>query len=108
MKEKARRWDILNTLLYESVRKRNELMIGRIEEVLVSEKGKDGQFIGRTRNFKEIYISPVGADLCVCPDTLECVCPDGECVCPDPIEVGDLITVKITEMDRWVLKGEKI
>lgn len=38
MKEKARRWDILNTLLYQSVQRRNKLMLGRIEEILISEK----------------------------------------------------------------------
>ena len=67
-------------------------MIGRTEEVLISEKVKDGQLIGRTRNFKEIHLSPVGADLCVCHH--------------NPVKIGDLVTVKITGMDRWVLKGE--
>lgn len=85
MQEKARRWDILNTLLYESVRKRNELMLGRTVEILISSKEKDGQLVGRTRNFKEVYI----------PD-------DGK------IQVGDIVTVKITEMDRWVLRGERV
>lgn len=56
MQEKARRWDILNTLLYKSVKKRNELMLGRIEELLVSSREKDNQLMGRTRNFKEVYI----------------------------------------------------
>lgn len=81
MEEKARRWDILNTLLYQSVQKRNKLMVGRTEEVLISAREKDEQLVGRTRNFKEVYIAD-----------------DGK------IEVGDLVTVKITEMDRWVLK----
>ncbi len=83
MKEKARRWDVLNTLLYQSVQRRNELMLGKTEEILISEKGKDEQLIGRTRNFKEVYINA-----------------------NENIKIGDLVTVKITEMDRWVLKGE--
>jgi tRNA A37 methylthiotransferase MiaB len=41
--------------------------------------------VGRTRNFKEVYID---AD--------------------ENIKIGDIITVKITEMDRWVLKGERV
>ena len=85
MQEKARRWDILNTLLYKSVQKRNELMLGKIEEILISEKGKDGQFIGRTRNFKEVHIK----------------------TSPD-INIGDIVKVKITEMNRWILKGERV
>lgn len=38
-KEKARRWDILNTMLHQSVKKRSELMIGRTEEILISGTG---------------------------------------------------------------------
>lgn len=85
MEEKARRWDILNTALYHSVRARNELMLGRTEEILISARGKDGILTGRTRNFKEVYI-PESADT----------------------QIGDLLNVKITEMDRWVLKGERV
>lgn len=85
MEEKAKRWDILNTLLYESVRKRNALMLGRTEEILISAREKDDQLVGRTRNFKEVYI----------PD-------DGK------IQVGDIVTVRIMEMDRWVLRGERV
>lgn len=85
MEEKARRWDILNTILYESVQKRNKLMIGRTEEILITGTEKDWQLVGRTRNFKEVYID---AD--------------------ENIKIGDIITVKITEMDRWVLKGERV
>ena len=82
MEEKARRWDILNTILYTSVQKRNALMIGRTEEVLISAREKDEQLVGRTRNFKEVYIAD-----------------DGK------IQIGDLVQVHITEMSRWVLQG---
>lgn len=34
--EKARRWDILNNILRESVQNRAKLMIGRTEEILIS------------------------------------------------------------------------
>ena len=83
--EKARRWNILNSLLQESVQKRAKLMIGRTEEVLISGPGKDETLVGRTRNFKEIFI------------------PFDE-----KISVGDIVKVKITELDRWVLKGEVV
>lgn len=51
---KADRWHILNDKLLESVIKRNEKMIGKTEEVLITGQ-KDGEFFGRTRNFKEVY-----------------------------------------------------
>jgi len=80
-KEKARRWDILNTLLYESVAKRSDLMIGRTEEILISGPGRIGELVGRTRNFKEVRISQ------------------------DPdISIGDIVSVKITERDGWILR----
>ncbi len=85
LREKARRWDILNTLLYESMAKRSDLMVGRTEEILISGSGRSGELIGRTRNFKEVRISQ------------------------DPdISIGDLVSVKITERDRWILKGKRI
>lgn len=34
--EKARRWNILNTILQETVQNRAKLMIGRTEEILIS------------------------------------------------------------------------
>jgi len=84
-KEKARRWDILNTLLYESVAKRSDLMIGRTEEILISGPGRIGELVGRTRNFKEVRISQ------------------------DPdISIGDIVSVKITERDGWILRWERI
>lgn len=33
---KAERWNILNELLLKNLQKRNELMLGRVEEVLIS------------------------------------------------------------------------
>jgi tRNA-2-methylthio-N6-dimethylallyladenosine synthase len=81
LEEKARRWNILNTLLYQSTQKRNELMIGRTEEILISGVEKDEQLVGRTRNFKEVRIIDSGK-----------------------IRVGDLVRVKIVELDRWVLR----
>lgn len=84
MEEKARRWDILNTILYISVQKRNKLMLDRTEEILITGIEKEWQLVGRTRNFKEVYID---AD--------------------EKIKVGDIVTVKITEMDRWVLRWEQ-
>lgn len=60
-------------------------MIGRTEEILISGREKDDQLVGRTRNFKEVRIMD-----------------DGK------IQIGDLVRVKIIELDRWVLRGEII
>lgn len=81
--EKARRWTILNDILRESVAKRSALMIGRTEEILLTSAAKDGMMVGRTRNFKEVYV----------PEDAR-------------FSAGDIVRVKITEFDRWVLRGE--
>ncbi|NDK09685.1 radical SAM protein [Candidatus Gracilibacteria bacterium] len=80
--EKARRWHILNDALLESVKSRNARMIGRTEEILVS-GSRDGVFFGRTRNFKEVFFKA-----------------------PLDTKVGSILNVKITELDKYVLKGE--
>ena len=81
--EKARRWDILNTILQSTVAKRGQAMFGRIEEVLLSSIGRDRDTIGgRTRNFKEVYIKK-----------------------DDTLQVGNIVPVEITEQGEWVLKG---
>ncbi len=83
--EKARRWTILNDILRETAKNRNLLMIGREEEILITGEWKDETLVGRTRNFKEVFI----------PYT------------PD-IKIGDIVLVKIVEGSGWVLKGEKL
>ncbi|NRH20518.1 radical SAM protein [Candidatus Gracilibacteria bacterium] len=83
--EKARRWTILNDILRETAKNRNLLMVGREEEILITGEGKDETLVGRTRNFKEVFI----------PYT------------PD-IKVGDIVLVKIVEGSGWVLKGERV
>ncbi len=83
--EKARRWTILNDILRETVKARNLLMVGREEEILISWEWKDETLVGRTRNFKEVFI----------PHS------------PD-IQIGDIVRVKITEGDKWVLRGERV
>lgn len=77
---KAERWHILNDLLLENILKRNKLMLGRTEKVLISGQ-KDGFFSGRTRNFKEVFF-------------------EGN----EDIKIWDMVEVKIEEMDRYVLK----
>lgn len=79
---KAERWHILNNLLLENIQIRNKLMLGRTEEILISWE-KDEQFFGRTRNFKEVFFEKS----------------------PD-YKMGDIISVKITDMDRYVLQGK--
>ncbi len=54
---KAERWDRLNTLMYEIIQKRNQLMIGREEVIMVSKiDEEDGVISGRTRNFREVFL----------------------------------------------------
>lgn len=79
--EKARRWNILNDILRKSVFSRNALMVGREEEILISGEGKDETLVGRTRNFKEVFI----------PKTSD-------------IQVGDIVKVKILPGEGWVLR----
>ncbi len=83
--EKARRWTILNDILRETAQSRNLLMVGRAEEILISWEWKDETWVGRTRNWKEVFI----------PKTAE-------------VKIWDLVKVKITEGDKWVLKGERV
>ncbi len=52
--EKARRWNVLNEILTQSARSRNERMIGRTEEILITGVDREGRLVGRTRNFKEV------------------------------------------------------
>ena len=76
----------MNRLMYEIIRERNTLMIGMEEAILVSHIDQEtGETSGRTRNFKEVYL-PKNAH----------------------IRLGDLIPVKIVELDRWVLRGEAV
>ncbi len=84
LQEKARRWNILNDLLKKSVQKRAKLMIGREEEILIYWI-KKWLFFWRTRNFKEVFIKK-----------------DGK------IKIWDIVKVKITKLDWWVLRWEKI
>lgn len=79
---KAKRWHILNSVLEENVKKRWELMLWREEEILVSWE-KDEQFYGRTRNFKEVFFPIV-----------------------DWVKVWDMLKVKITWIDWWILLWE--
>lgn len=78
---KAERWHILNELLLESVTNRNSSMIWLTQEVLVSWQ-KDEEYYGRTRNFKEIYFPVI-----------------------DWVKIWDIVNVKITKLDKYVLKG---
>jgi tRNA-2-methylthio-N6-dimethylallyladenosine synthase len=83
--EKARRWTILNDILRETVHARNALMVGREEEILISGEGKDETWVGRTRNWKEVFI----------PKSPE-------------VKVGDLVKVRIVESQGWILIGNFI
>lgn len=82
---KAERWHYLNDKMIDSIAIRNKLMLWNIEEVLVSWT-KDWYLFWRTRNFKEVFFK------------------DSE----DKIQIWDLINIKITELDWFVLIGEII
>jgi len=79
---KAQRWHILNEVLLENVLERNTLMLWRTEEILIAWK-KDNQFFGRTRNFKEVFFEY-----------------------NDMIKIGDIVKIKITKLNRYVLEWE--
>lgn len=83
---KAERWHILNDKLLESIIARNTKMLGNIEEVLVAGQ-KDEYFFGRTRNFKEVYFTV--------PEDRE-------------VKIGDLVKVKLEEVDRYVIRGSLV
>ncbi len=83
-KEKARRWHILNDLLLDSIQKRNKLMLWREEEILVSGE-KDWYLFWRTRNFKEVYFKNIYQK---------------------DITIGEIVMVKITALDKFVLQWE--
>ena len=81
-RQKAERWHILNNKLLESILKRNQKMLWTVEDVLVSGQ-KDEFFFWRTRNFKEVYFTV--------PEWKE-------------VKIWDLSKVKLTELDRYVIK----
>ena len=69
--------------MFDIIQERNKLMLGREEIILISKMDtEDGTLSGRTRNFREVFLPK-----------------------NDSIKIGDLIPVKITEIDRWVLRG---
>ena len=73
-------------------------MIGRTEKVLISSVGRDGELVGRTRNFKEVFFVGSGVEASGNPSK-----DDG---LKKTVSVGDLVDVKITGMKNWVLTGE--
>lgn len=101
--EKTRRWSILTSLLGESVKRRGQMMMGRVEKVLVSGIGRDGEYIGRTRNFREVFFEE-------CSSFSETEREHSESLHEksNTIKIGDLVDVKITGMKNWVLVGERV
>ena len=81
--EKARRWHYLNDKQIEILSQRNKIMLWREEEILVNWK-KDWYNFGRTRNFKEVFFKW------------------------EWVNEWDLLKVRITEIDGFVLRGEMI
>jgi len=80
---KAKRWDKLNSLMFDIIQERNKLILSREETILVSKiDTEDGTISGRTRNFREVFLPK-----------------------NDSLKIGDLVPIKITEINRWVLQG---
>lgn len=82
-KEKSKRWHTLNDKLLETITKRNKMMLNREEEVLIYSQ-KDSIYRWRTKNFKEVFFP--WKDL----------------------KIWDMVIVKITDLDKYVLKWELI
>jgi len=78
-KTKALRWHKLNDKLLESVTYRNNLMLNKVEEILISWE-KDWYLIWRTRNFKEVRFKKEVW-----------------------VNIWNLVKVKIIKLDRYVL-----
>lgn len=98
---KAERWHQINAKLEECVEKRNSLLIGKVEEVMINGE-RDEQWFGRTRNFKEVFFDKQTTT----PELVE-----GESSMSEGhwyVKIGDIVKVKITQLDRWVLKGERV
>ena len=87
---KAKRWHKLNNLLLENIQKRNKMMVWKIEEILISWE-KNWYFFGRTRNFKEVFFSP--------PQTSPLEWEKNK-----EVKIWDIVKVKITDLDKYVLR----
>jgi len=81
---KAKRWHKLNNTLLETLTKRNNMMLWITQEVLIYWE-KDWKFFGRTKNFKEIFFKK-----------------------NPKYKIWDIVNVKITSLERWVLNWEII
>ncbi len=84
LQQKAKRWNILNDLLKDSIQKRAKLMISKEEEILIYWI-KKWYFYWRTRNFKEVYFKG-NTDL----------------------KIWDIVKVNILKLNWLVLEGEII
>jgi len=82
---KAKRWHILNNLLEKSVKLRAELMIGRIEEVLIWWFINENKLVWRTRNFKEVTFNKTNW-----------------------VKIWDIVNVKILKINGWIFEGKMI
>ncbi len=81
--DKASRWHKLNDELLKSITKRNTKLIWSIQEILIWSQ-KDDYFSWRTRNFKEVHVKW------------------------ENLKIWDLVKVKITEVERYVLNWELV
>jgi tRNA A37 methylthiotransferase MiaB/5'(3')-deoxyribonucleotidase len=82
---KALRWHKINEVLAQVIQKRNSLMIGRTEKVLISWV-KDEYFYGRTENFKEVFFEAKN----------------------EVPKIWDIVNIYIENIDRYVLLGKQV
>ncbi len=80
---KAKRWHRLNDILRETSRARCKFFEGKVVNVLV-EGTKNGGLVGRSEHYKEVQFQG-SEDL-----------------------IGQIIPVKITQADAWMLNGELV
>lgn len=79
---KADRWNRANAVLERLVPARAKLLVGRTENILITGKGRTGGCVGRTRNFKEVFLSE-NAD----------------------VAPGSIVEAKIEGVEGWNLRG---
>lgn len=104
---KADRWHQLNSTLEHIVEKRNTMMIGCVEEVMINGE-RDDQWFGRTRNFKEVFFDKPKVPEPVEAEKEIASLNKGGTWKAEGLKVWDIVKIKITELDRWVLKGERV
>lgn len=92
--EKKRRWRVLQTLMEETVLRRNQVYMGKDVEVLV-DRIEEKQRIGKDGEFEKVVFCHGNSR------EMKLVKFEGQ-----PEMVGSLVKVHITKSNVWILEGE--